>query len=82
MADNYLEKQYADYEARKAAWERTRKYGKSKPTAKKSKIKNHIDDQKGKQEEGVNGLQRSEYLSLFVVATSEWNLYLSLLQFV
>lgn len=48
MADNYLEKQYADYETRKAAWERTRKYGKSKPTAKKSKTKNHIDDQKGK----------------------------------
>ena len=48
MADNYLEKQYADYEARKAAGERTRKYGKSKPTAKKSKTKNHIDDQKEK----------------------------------
>lgn len=28
MADNYLEKQYEDYEARKAAWERERKFGK------------------------------------------------------
>lgn len=28
MADNYLEKQYEDYEARKAAWEWERKHGK------------------------------------------------------
>lgn len=28
MADNYLEKQYENYEARKAAWEWERKYGK------------------------------------------------------
>lgn len=28
MADNYLEKQYEDYEARKAAWELERKCGK------------------------------------------------------
>ncbi|MEG0647320.1 MAG: hypothetical protein RR471_09125 [Bacteroides sp.] len=27
MADNYLEKQYAEYEARKAAWEKERKFG-------------------------------------------------------
>ncbi len=31
MADNYLEKHYAEYEARKAAWERARKLGKKKP---------------------------------------------------
>lgn len=31
MADNYLENQYAQYEARKAAWEKTRKLGKKKP---------------------------------------------------
>ena len=31
MADNYLEKQYETYEARKAAWEKERKYGKKKP---------------------------------------------------
>ncbi len=30
MADNYLEKHYAEYEARKAAWERARKLGKKK----------------------------------------------------
>ncbi|MEG1544473.1 MAG: hypothetical protein RR382_08130 [Tannerellaceae bacterium] len=27
MADNYLEKQYAQYEAKKAEWERARKLG-------------------------------------------------------
>ena len=26
MADNYLEKQRADYEARKAAWEKAKRY--------------------------------------------------------
>ena len=30
MADNYLEKQYEQYQARKEAWERERKYGKKK----------------------------------------------------
>ena len=30
MADNYIERQYEQYEARKAAWEKARKYGKKK----------------------------------------------------
>ena len=30
MADNYLEKQREQYEARKAAWERAKKFGKKK----------------------------------------------------
>lgn len=30
MADNYLEKQYADYEIRKAEWLKTKKCGKLK----------------------------------------------------
>ena len=30
MADNYIERQYEQYEARKAAWEKARKYGKMK----------------------------------------------------
>ncbi|MEG2515007.1 MAG: hypothetical protein RSA92_06690 [Bacteroidaceae bacterium] len=30
MADNYLEKQYAQYEAKKAAWEKARKLGLTK----------------------------------------------------
>lgn len=30
MADNYLEKQMEQYQARKAAWERERKLGKTK----------------------------------------------------
>ncbi|MCE8871923.1 hypothetical protein K0F12_20385 [Bacteroides fragilis] len=29
MADNYIERQYEQYEARKAAWEKARKYGKN-----------------------------------------------------
>lgn len=32
MADNYLENQYEQYQARKAAWEREQKYGKKKTT--------------------------------------------------
>lgn len=32
MADNYIERQYEQYNAKKAAWEKARKYGK-KPTA-------------------------------------------------
>lgn len=32
MADNYIEKQYEQYEARKAAWEKSRKYG-TKPSS-------------------------------------------------
>lgn len=30
MADNYLEKQFASYEARKAAWEREKRLGKKR----------------------------------------------------
>ena len=37
MADNYLEKQYEAYEARKAAWEKERKYGKKPSPAKRRK---------------------------------------------
>lgn len=33
MADNYIERQYELYEARKAAWEKARKYGKKKSSA-------------------------------------------------
>ena len=33
MADNYIERQYEAYQARKAAWEKERKYEKKKPTA-------------------------------------------------
>ncbi len=32
MADNYIERQYEAYQARKAAWEKERKYKKKKPT--------------------------------------------------
>lgn len=31
MADNYIEKQYEEYEARKAAWQKTRKYAPKSP---------------------------------------------------
>jgi len=33
MADNYIERQYEQYEARKAAWEKARKLGKKKVKA-------------------------------------------------
>ncbi|MGL5317202.1 MAG: hypothetical protein ACRC9Q_00655 [Bacteroidales bacterium] len=39
MADNYLEKQYQDYEARRAAWEKEKKFGKVKPAVKKTEVK-------------------------------------------
>ncbi len=39
MADNYLEKQYEEYEARKAAWEKARKYGKKKMVTHTGKTK-------------------------------------------
>lgn len=32
MADNYIEKQYEQYEAKKAAWEKAKKLGKKKVT--------------------------------------------------
>ena len=34
MAENYIERQYEEYEARKAAWEKARKFGKKKKTSK------------------------------------------------
>lgn len=46
MADNYLEKQREEYEARKAAWERERKYGIKQPRPKPAKA------EKEKKEEG------------------------------
>ena len=33
MADNYIERQYEQYEARKAAWDKARKYGKKKKSS-------------------------------------------------
>ncbi len=38
MADNYIEKQQEQYEARKAAWKQSQKYGKKKPGNPKSKV--------------------------------------------
>ena len=39
MADNYLGKQYEEYEARKAAWEKAKKLGKVKTVRRKSQSK-------------------------------------------
>ncbi len=39
MADNYIERQYEQYEARKAAWEKARKLGKKKVKAVRQKVK-------------------------------------------
>ena len=43
MADNYLEKQYEQYEARKAAWEKLKKSGKKKanPSSKPNHTTHH-----------------------------------------
>lgn len=47
MADNYLEKQYEQYEARKAAWEKARKSGKKKMTNNgKTKTASTTDDKR------------------------------------
>lgn len=45
MADNYLEKQYEEYAARKAAWEKERKYGKVKSIAKQSKTEKPTENE-------------------------------------
>ena len=39
MADNYLEKQYESHEARRATWEREKKYGSRRSKVKKSKTR-------------------------------------------
>lgn len=38
MADNYLEKQYETYAARKAAWEKEKKFGKKRLRAKQTEV--------------------------------------------
>ncbi len=49
MADNYLEKQYESYEARKAAWELERKAGK-KLGKKLSKIR-RVEEEENEEED-------------------------------
>lgn len=46
MADNYLEKQYESYQARKAAWEKAKKLGKKKqkPIRKANEDANEFDN--------------------------------------
>lgn len=39
MADNYIERQYEQYEARKAAWEKARKLSKKKLKTTRPKTK-------------------------------------------
>lgn len=43
MADNYLENQYEQYQARKAAWERERKYGKKKKSVYPRPLPQNVD---------------------------------------
>ena len=40
MADNYIEKQFESYQARKAAWEKENKYKRKKPAARTEPV-NH-----------------------------------------
>ena len=44
MADNYIERQYEQYEARKAAWEKKRKQGKKKAISVKPQPKDLTDN--------------------------------------
>ena len=44
MADNYIERQYEQYEARKAAWEKKRKQGKKKTISVKLQPKDLTDN--------------------------------------
>lgn len=46
MADNYLEEQYANYEARKAAWEKAKKYGAPKPIKSKPIVRTTTENKK------------------------------------
>lgn len=51
MADNYLERQYEQYEMRKRAWELERKYGKKKKkTSQKPDIQNPSKDNTSEEE--------------------------------
>ena len=45
MADNYLENQYEQYQARKAAWERERKYGKKKKSVHPRPLPQHNEEE-------------------------------------
>lgn len=48
MADNYLENQYEKYQARKAAWERERKYGnhnKKKKVSQHPRLKENLNEE-------------------------------------
>ena len=45
MADNYLENQYEQYQARKAAWERERKYGKKKKSVHPRPLPQHKEEE-------------------------------------
>jgi len=51
MADNYLEKQYEQYEAKKAAWEKARKLGKRKDSATAVTETKQSDKSRSKSEE-------------------------------
>lgn len=51
MADNYLERQYELYRARKAAWEKAQKYGKKssakpRPVAKKASSTEDVPEER------------------------------------
>ncbi|MGL5260830.1 MAG: hypothetical protein ACRC9P_00400 [Bacteroides sp.] len=48
MADNYLGKQYADYEIRRAAWEKAKRLGTAKRSVKRAKLKTAKDKKEEK----------------------------------
>lgn len=64
MADNYIEKQYEQYEARKAAWEKSRKTGKKKATFPKSQLEQPTENTIGASQRvfitgGANGIGKA-----------------------
>lgn len=64
MADNYIERQYEQYEARKAAWEKSRKLGKKKTTFQKPQPKQPTENTIGASKRvfitgGANGIGKA-----------------------
>lgn len=52
MADNYLENQYEQYQARKAAWEKAKRNGVNKPMTPKADKKENTQKEEKSSEPG------------------------------
>ena len=54
MADNYIERQQEQYEARKAAWKQAQKYGKKKTATSRQPEKKGIRDRRSRRHRESN----------------------------